>query len=98
MHYVLFVRTDTTPDADLGHYLANVGATLAEHEGRLLAFGAPERLEGGVDYTRMALVAFPSADAARAWYASDAYQELAGWRVETMGHPVDVNLVAGLAA
>ncbi|GAA2440619.1 hypothetical protein GCM10010191_65670 [Actinomadura vinacea] len=98
MHYVLFVRTDATPDAELGRYLAGVGATLAEHDGQLLAFGAPARLEGPVEYTKMALVAFPSEQAARGWYASDGYQELADWRVQVMGHPVDVNLLAGLTA
>ncbi|WP_267883117.1 MULTISPECIES: hypothetical protein [Streptomyces] len=40
MHYVVITRTDHTPDAELGHYLANVGATMEPFRGRLLAFAA----------------------------------------------------------
>ncbi|RBQ15804.1 DUF1330 domain-containing protein [Spongiactinospora rosea] len=96
MHYVVFVRTDNTPDSDLGHYLANVGATLEPFDGELLAFAAPERLEGRADYTKTAIVRFPTEQAARGWYASPQYQELVDWRASIMGHPVDVNLVAGI--
>ncbi|WP_406204685.1 DUF1330 domain-containing protein [Kitasatospora sp. NBC_01560] len=98
MHYVVIVRTDDTPDSALGHYLANVGATLDAHQGRLLAFDAPAKLEGTVPYTRTAVLEFPTEAAARGWYDSPAYQELAAWRIATMGRPVDINLVAGLAA
>ncbi|MFJ8162165.1 DUF1330 domain-containing protein [Streptomyces sp. NPDC096136] len=96
MHYVLFIRTDHTPDAALGHYLAHVGPTLDAFDGRLLAFDAPARLEGPSTYTKTALVGFPTERAARDWYASPAYRELAAWRIETMGHEVDVQLLAGL--
>ncbi|MEW1639094.1 DUF1330 domain-containing protein [Streptomyces sp. NPDC093801] len=96
VHYVLFIRTDHTPDAALGHYLAHVGPTLDAFDGRLLAFGAPTRLEGSSAYTKTALVGFPSERSARDWYASPAYQELAAWRVGVMGREVDVQLVAGL--
>ncbi|PSK98851.1 uncharacterized protein (DUF1330 family) [Murinocardiopsis flavida] len=96
MHYIVIVRTDTVPDSDLGHYLANVGDTLARHNGRLLAFGAPSRLEGGVAYTKTAVIEFDSEAAATGWYHSDAYQDLASWRIQTLGHEVDINLVPGL--
>ncbi|KAA2263375.1 DUF1330 domain-containing protein [Solihabitans fulvus] len=95
MHYVVIVRTDSTQDSELGHYLANVGATLEPFEGQLLAFAAPERLEGTVDYTKTAVLAFPSEQTARGWYTSPAYQDLAAWRVATMGHPVELSLVPG---
>ncbi|MFD8141820.1 DUF1330 domain-containing protein [Streptomyces sp. NPDC059708] len=98
MHYVLFIRTDNTPDAALGHYLTHVGPTLDAFGGRLLAFDAPTRLEGASAYTKTALVGFPTEESARGWYASPAYQELVAWRVETMDHEVDVQLVAGLPA
>ncbi|WP_405616801.1 DUF1330 domain-containing protein [Streptomyces sp. NBC_01511] len=97
MHYVVFVRTDDTPDSDLGHYLANVGATIESHGGRLLAFGAPTRLEGAVEYTKTAILEFPSEAEARGWYDSPGYQELVASRVAAMGKPVDVNLLGGLA-
>ncbi|AUG75027.1 hypothetical protein CFP65_0041 [Kitasatospora sp. MMS16-BH015] len=98
MHYVIFTRTDQTPDAELGHYLANVGATLDPFYGRLLTFGEPERLEGETRYTRTALLEFPTEDDARAWYRSPAYQELVHWRTQALGHSVDINLLTGAAA
>ncbi|MEU9076161.1 DUF1330 domain-containing protein [Kitasatospora sp. NPDC004745] len=96
MHYVVITRTDLTPDAALGHYLANVGATMEPYRGRLLAFGAPARLEGDTAYTRTAILEFPTEADAHGWYGSPAYQALAAWRIETMGHPVTVAAVAGL--
>ncbi|WP_438317563.1 DUF1330 domain-containing protein [Streptomyces sp. HUAS TT3] len=96
MHYVLFARTDDTPDSALGHYLTHVGPTLDAFGGRLLAFDSPARLEGPSTFTKTALVAFPTDRSARDWYTSPAYQELVAWRVRTMGHEVDVHLVAGL--
>ena len=95
MHYAVFTRTDHTPDESLGHYLANVGATLDAAGGRLLAFGAPTVLEGATQHTKVALLEFPDEQAARTWYASDAYQQLVAWRTEVMGHPVDLDLIAG---
>ncbi|WP_045303975.1 DUF1330 domain-containing protein [Saccharothrix sp. ST-888] len=97
MHYVIFVRTDHTPDADLGHYLANVGATLEPFHGRLLAFDAPARLEGETAHSRIAILEFPAEEDARGWYHSPAYQELVAWRTGVLGRPVDVGLLKGLA-
>ncbi|MGW1198391.1 DUF1330 domain-containing protein [Streptomyces sp. NPDC002536] len=98
LHYVIITRTDDTPDSALAPYLANVGATLEPYQGRLLAFGQPQRLEGTGKLTRTAILEFPSEDASRGWYESAAYQELAIWRIETMGGPVEFNLVSGMAA
>ncbi|NKY37260.1 DUF1330 domain-containing protein [Nocardia speluncae] len=96
MHYVVVTRTDATPDSEMGHYLANVGATLMPFDGRLLAFAAPEKLEGAVAYTKTAVLEFPSGQTAREWYNSAAYRELATWRIGVMGHPVDFSLVPGV--
>ncbi|WP_280233454.1 DUF1330 domain-containing protein [Nocardia cyriacigeorgica] len=96
MNYVVITRTDATQDSELGHYLANVGATLTPFDGRLLAFAAPEKLEGTAAYTKTAVLEFPSEQSAREWYESAAYQELATWRIGIMGHPVDFSLVPGL--
>ncbi|MFE9428032.1 DUF1330 domain-containing protein [Kitasatospora sp. NPDC006697] len=97
-HYAVFTRTDRTPDTDLGHYLANVGATIAPYGGRLLAFDAPRPLEGSGEITKTAILEFPSEEDARGWYGSPAYQELVAWRTEVLGGPVDVNLVSGIPA
>ncbi|MFD0397613.1 DUF1330 domain-containing protein [Kitasatospora sp. NPDC127121] len=98
MHYVLITRTDHTPDAALGHYLANVGATMEPYQGRLLAFDTPARLEGETAYTKTAILEFPTAADADGWYHSPAYQALATWRITTMGHPVTITTVPGLPA
>ncbi|SOB81510.1 DUF1330 domain-containing protein [Streptomyces sp. 1331.2] len=98
MHYIVITRTDHTSDAELGHYLANVGATMEPFRGRLLAFGAPARLEGETAYTKTAILEFPAEADADGWYHSPAYQALAEWRIATMGHPVTIASVSGLAA
>ncbi|MFD7589797.1 DUF1330 domain-containing protein [Kitasatospora sp. NPDC059811] len=98
MHYVLITRTDHSPDAALGHYLANVGATMEPYQGRLLAFDTPARLEGETAYTKTAILEFPTAADADGWYHSPAYQALATWRITTMGHPVTITTVPGLPA
>ena len=40
-------------------------------------------LEGDWPWTRTVLIEFPSKDVARAWYASDEYQSVVGWRHES---------------
>ncbi|WP_051710963.1 DUF1330 domain-containing protein [Streptomyces sp. NRRL S-350] len=96
MHYIVITRTDSTPDAALGHYLANVGATMEPYQGRLLAFDAPARLEGDTGHTKTAILEFPTEADAHGWYHSPAYQALAAWRIDTMGHPVTISALPGL--
>ncbi|MEV0624050.1 DUF1330 domain-containing protein [Nonomuraea sp. NPDC050404] len=98
LHYVVITRIDDTPDSDLGHYLANVGASMTPYGGRLLAFGTPQRLEGDTKITKTAILEFPSDESARNWYESAVYQNLAAWRIATIGGPVDFNLVSGVPA
>lgn len=51
------------------------GAAVRQYGGKFLAEGAaPEVLEGDWSPKRMAIVEFPSADAARAFYHSPEYQ------------------------
>ncbi|MER7751832.1 DUF1330 domain-containing protein [Kitasatospora sp. NPDC097643] len=98
MHYIVITRTDATTDAELGHYLANVGATLEPYQGHLLAFDAPASLEGDTPLTKTAILAFPTEADAHGWYHSPAYQSLATWRIATMGHPVTISTLPALAA
>ena len=52
-----------------------------QHNGKLLAVDEnQEILEGDYDCTRTVIVEFPSHDDAKAWYESEAYQELAAHR------------------
>ena len=59
-------------------YVAAFLPTLRPFAGRLLAADeAPQVLEGGWAWEKLVLIAFPDAQAARAWAASAAYQAIA---------------------
>lgn len=64
--------TVTDPDAYQG-YQALAPDAFAQHGARFLARGAAETLEG-TDWQRRVVIEFPSIEAARACYHSDAYQ------------------------
>ena len=58
-------------------YIEKVGATLAPHGGQPIIAGTNiEVKEGDWNPTRIVIVAFPSMDAARAWYNSPDYQAI----------------------
>ena len=58
-------------------YIEKVGATLGAHGGKPIVAGTNiEVVEGDLKPSRMVVVAFPSMDAAKAWYNSPAYQEI----------------------
>jgi uncharacterized protein (DUF1330 family) len=65
-------------DADkLAEYRRRNTDVVAEHGGRFLVRGGThETIEGEWEPVRMVVMEFPDADAARGWYASDAYAEL----------------------
>jgi uncharacterized protein (DUF1330 family) len=62
----------------LGRYREHAGAALARHGGTILAAGPrPELLEGeGPAPDTMALISFPSLEAARAWIGDPALAEV----------------------
>jgi uncharacterized protein (DUF1330 family) len=67
-------------DADryASDYAAFSGDTVAAHGGRFLVRGgATESLEGDPPAQRTVVIEFPSVQAAREWFGSDAYQALA---------------------
>ncbi len=58
-------------------YLERVQATLDPYGGRFLVHGAPAReVPEGTWPGTLVIIAFPTYENARAWYASDAYQAL----------------------
>lgn len=66
---------------DMEAYAAAAGPTLDAHGGELILDGQRlETLAGTWDAPGVALVRFPSVEAARAWYASPEYQALAPLR------------------
>ena len=74
-YYSVFLVTPTT-DAWIPDYLAAVGAAVAKHGGTYLARTAShERLEGeGASPALIAILEFPSKDAAMGFYKDPAYQ------------------------
>lgn len=63
-------------------YLQRIDATLAPFEGRFVVHGdAPEVLEGEFP-GQLIVIAFPSREQAKGWYASPAYREILPLRLE----------------
>ncbi|RMI42865.1 DUF1330 domain-containing protein [Streptomyces triticirhizae] len=75
--YALARLLPTEPHPDVITYLERIQGTFAPYGGRFLIHGAQqvEVVEGAWEGD-VVMVAFPDLDAARAWYASDAYQEI----------------------
>jgi uncharacterized protein (DUF1330 family) len=77
-------------------YIERIQATLEPFGGRFLVHGAPEReVREGTWPQALVVIAFPSLDAARAWYDSPAYRELIPLRTRHMDG--DVLLIDGVA-
>ena len=71
--YIVGDVTVTDPDR-YRDYSARTESTLAPFGGRFIVRGGPsEVLEGAWEPARLVVIEFPSAQAARDWYASDAY-------------------------
>jgi|TARA_B110000444_G_C18660127_1_gene510341 uncharacterized protein (DUF1330 family) len=69
----------------------------ARYEGKMLAVDeAPAVWEGQWSYTRTVLIEFPSAQAAKAWYNSPEYQQLATHRWAASN--ANIVLLEGVAA
>jgi uncharacterized protein (DUF1330 family) len=59
----------------LNEYVAKAIPTIQSGGGRILGFDeSPEVVEGELAHPRSVILEFPSRDAFRAWYDSDAYQ------------------------
>lgn len=72
--YLVFTRDKTLDKNEMAIYQKDVPATFAGHEFKILAlYGAHEDLEGEPTEGTV-ILEFPSADAAKAWYYSEAYR------------------------
>jgi uncharacterized protein (DUF1330 family) len=68
--------------AEIADYLLRIDATLSPHGGKFLVHGAqPEVIEGPWD-GNLVIIAFPTIEDARAWYASPDYQAILPLRTE----------------
>jgi uncharacterized protein (DUF1330 family) len=62
-------------------YQAGFPAVFADYQGELLVVSeSPTVVEGAWPYTRTVVIKFPTADEARRWYESPAYQAIARHR------------------
>ncbi len=74
--YIVGDVTVTDPDRYKA-YAAHTESTLKPFGGRFIVRGgASEVLEGAWEPGRLVVMEFPSAQAARDWYASEHYQEI----------------------
>ena len=79
------IATETVQDEEgFAKYRAAVPATLEPFGGKFIVRGGDiSILEGDWPHPRLAVIEFPSREAARGWYDSPAYQEVIGIRLET---------------
>jgi len=79
--YVIAYAGDVRDDAALQEYRRRNTDAVANHGGRFIARGgAVDVLEGPWPWERVAMMEFPDADAARAWYGSEEYTPLKAMR------------------
>lgn len=80
--YVIGDITVTDPDR-YADYAAHTESTLAPFGGRFVVRGGPHEVaEGDWRPGRLVVIEFPDMDAARSWYASDAYAAILPVRQE----------------
>ena len=80
----------------LNEYVAKAIPTIQAGRGRILAFDeSPAVVEGEVRHPRTVILEFPSHEAFREWYDSDAYQAILPLRLDsTPGTLIVVNGVS----
>jgi uncharacterized protein (DUF1330 family) len=88
-------RVNISDEDRYADYRAGTLDSLEPYEGRFIVRGGQtECVEGSWDAQRTVVIEFPSLEQARAWYHSDAYQQLASIRREAS--TADFVLVEGV--
>jgi uncharacterized protein (DUF1330 family) len=78
--FMVFIREKTLNQRELEAYSAKIRGTLEGHPIKILAaYGRHVTLEGA-EAEGVVIAEFPTLEAARAWYDSPAYQEVAQHR------------------
>ncbi|ALL70536.1 hypothetical protein K788_0001127 (plasmid) [Paraburkholderia caribensis MBA4] len=86
--YMIFTRESTQDQTALDAYRAKVRDTFDGYAHKVLAaYGAQQVLEGKPAEATV-ILEFPSLAAARAWYDSEAYQQVAQHRLQGSRHRV----------
>lgn len=70
-----------TLNAEIVEYLQKIDATLAPYDGHFIVHGDEAEIMEGSWPGNVIIIEFPDLDAAKAWYASDAYQAILDLRV-----------------
>jgi uncharacterized protein (DUF1330 family) len=73
--YVIFIREKTNDEEELRLYSQKAPAGLAGHPVTPLAVYGTYKVIEGPDVEGAAILAFPSLEAAKAWYYSPTYQD-----------------------
>jgi uncharacterized protein (DUF1330 family) len=74
--YAVAILKEVELGPDIAEYLRRIDSTLEPFDGRFLIHGgAPDTPEGAWEGD-LIVIGFPDVDRARAWYRSDAYQEI----------------------
>ncbi|THA75069.1 DUF1330 domain-containing protein [Streptomyces sp. A0642] len=82
------------PGEEVLDYIARIQSTMDPYEGRFLVHNTPVEVVEGDWPGALVVIAFPTMEATRAWYASPAYQELLPLRTRHMA--ADVVFVEGV--
>ena len=94
--YIVFTREITTDQAELDIYYAKAVPTLGGHPATVHAFYGNQEVLEGPGFEGTVILSFPTADDARAWYHSPAYQAAIGHR--KAGSDYRVFIVDGVPA
>ncbi|GAB6851115.1 DUF1330 domain-containing protein [Paraburkholderia kururiensis] len=78
--YIVFTRESTQDQGELDNYMKKVGETFKGHPIKVLAAYGPQQVLEGDAPEGVVVVEFPDTQAARAWYDSPAYQQVAQHR------------------
>ena len=92
--YIVFTRIRTRNPAELKRYAEQAPAFLAGHAITRLANFGPCEVREGPGLEGVAILEFPSIEAARAWYDSPAYQSASQHRY--LGGDYSAVIVEGL--
>lgn len=74
--YAIALLNDVEFNAEIVAYIRGIDATLPPFGGRFLVHGCRAEVKEGAMDSDCIIIAFPSIDEARRWYASPAYERL----------------------
>lgn len=92
--YAVAMIRETRFNDEVAEYLRRIDDTLAPFSGRYLIHGGPYQPLEGALAGDLVVIEFPSMEAARDWYGSDAYSAIRALR--TANTEGDVLLVQGV--